>query len=152
MPNAINLLKNDHDRLRELLDLLAQTTEEDEEERRDLVRSLEQQVRAHTQLEEEFFYPAFKSADEKAHKKMYFEAVEEHRAVGDLVLPDLVKTEPASLSFSGRAKVLKELVEHHAGEEEREMFPEAERSMSAPELEQLGARMQEYRRKTSGPR
>jgi hypothetical protein len=36
-----------------------------------------------------------------------------------LVLPDLLRTDPSGEKFSGRAKVLKELVEHHADEEEK---------------------------------
>ena len=77
---------------------------------------------------------------------MYFEALEEHRAAGDLVLPDLLKTNPASEKFSGRAKVLKELVEHHAGEEEKDMFPRAKRILTKEELLSLGERMQARKR------
>ena len=58
---------------------------------------------------------------------MNFEALEEHRAVDELVLPDLKNTDPASHQFSGRAKVLRELVEHHADEEEEEMFEMAKK-------------------------
>lgn len=72
---------------------------------------------------------------------MFFEAKEEHRAVEALVLPDLMKTKPDSETFSGRAKVLKELVEHHADEEEEEMFPEAQKALSQDQLVELGERM-----------
>ena len=87
------------------------------------MRQIETNLRVHNAIEEEIFYPAFKNAgDGKDDAKMYFEALEEHRAAGDLVLPDLLKTEVDSEKFSGRAKVLKELFEHHADEEEKEMF------------------------------
>jgi hemerythrin-like domain-containing protein len=72
---------------------------------------------------------------------MNYEAREEHRAVEKLVLPDLEKTEPGTDQFSGRAKVLKELIEHHADEEEEEMFPKAEKSIPAGELKTLGEKM-----------
>ena len=72
---------------------------------------------------------------------MFFEALEEHRAAGDLVLPDLLKTDVQSDQFGGRAKVLKELIEHHADEEEKEMFPRARELMDKAQLEQLGERM-----------
>src|SRR5690606_30850605 len=90
---------------------------------------------------EEIFYPAFRKAGGAEHARMYFEAVEEHRAAEDLVLPDLLKTDPESECFSGRAKVLKEMVEHHASEEEEEMFPEARESLSSDQLQELGERM-----------
>ena len=56
---------------------------------------------------------------------MSAEAKEEHRTVDSLVLPDLKQTSPSSVEFAGRAKVLKELLEHHIEEEEKEMFPQA---------------------------
>jgi hemerythrin-like domain-containing protein len=59
------------------------------------------------------------------------------------VLPDLKNTEPTSEQFSGRAKVLKDLVEHHAAEEEKEMFKAAEKAMSSEELKDLGEQMAE---------
>ena len=60
-----------------------------------------------------------------------------------MVLPDLLKTAPDSEEFGGRAKVLKELIEHHAQEEEKEMFPRARQLFTAAELRELGERMQE---------
>lgn len=73
---------------------------------------------------------------------MFYEAKEEHRAVEKMVLSDLKKTDPGSLEFSGRAKVLKELIEHHAQEEEEEMFAKAKKNMSKQALQELGQRMQ----------
>jgi hemerythrin-like domain-containing protein len=58
------------------------------------------------------------------------------------VLPDLLKTEVTSDQFGGRAKVLKELIEHHADEEEREMFPRARVLLGKATLDALGERMQ----------
>ena len=74
--------------------------------------------------------------------KMFFEAMEEHRAAGDLVLPDLLGTDVQSDQFGGRAKVLKELIEHHADEEEKDMFPRARELLDRDVLIQLGERMQ----------
>ncbi|HEX5789370.1 MAG TPA: hemerythrin domain-containing protein [Woeseiaceae bacterium] len=141
--NAIDLLKEDHEKVRKLLKELTETTARAEKTREELLLKIEKELQVHTTIEEEIFYPAFKDAGNSDHAKMYHEAREEHRAVEALVLPDLKKTEPKSEKFSGRAKVLKELVEHHADEEESEMFPEAKRSMSKQQLEELGARMAE---------
>jgi len=100
------------------------------------------ELKAHATIEEEIFYPAFKAKGDRADDdKMYFEALEEHRAAGDLVLPDLLNTPVDSEKFSGRAKVLKELVKHHADEEEKEMFPRSKKLLSKDELAALGTRM-----------
>jgi hemerythrin-like domain-containing protein len=100
------------------------------------------ELKAHTTIEEEIFYPAFKAGGEKSDDdKMYFEALEEHRAAGDLVLPDLLSTPVGSEKFSGRAKVLMELVKHHADEEEKEMFPRSKKLLGKEELVSLGKQM-----------
>ena len=139
--NAIDMLKEDHDHVRRLLGQLTGTTSRAAKTRGDLLKKIGTEIRMHTKLEEEIIYPAFREANGAKHQKMFFEAKEEHRVVDALVLPDLQKTDPQSDSFSGRAKVLKELIEHHAEEEEQEMFPEAQKSLSSEELEALAERM-----------
>lgn len=140
--NAIELLKQDHENMRALLDELASTTTRGVKKRKELVQKIEANLRVHNAIEEEIFYPAFKKAgDGKDDAKMYFEALEEHRAAGDLVLPDLLRTEVDSEKFSGRAKVLKELFEHHADEEEKEMFKRAKALLGKKALDELGEQM-----------
>ena len=78
---------------------------------------------------------------------MYHEAKQEHRAVDSLVLPDLLNTDPGSLEFAGRIKVLKELVEHHIEEKEEEMFKDAQELLSAEQLEELGEQMKQKKLK-----
>ena len=141
--NAIELLKSDHQKVRGLLAELAETTHRASKTRIELLGKIALELRVHTTIEEEIFYPAFREAGEKHEdEKMFFEAMEEHRAAGDLVLPDLEATEVDSDQFGGRAKVLKELVEHHADEEEKEMFPRARELLGVDALRELGERMQ----------
>lgn len=141
--NALELLKEDHRKVKELLSELVQTTTRAEKKRQHLLEKIEQELHIHTHIEEEIFYPAFKESGNSETSKMYFEALEEHRAVDELVLPDLMKTDPTSEKFSGRAKVLKELIEHHVQEEEKEMFKKAQKAMSKEELTELGERLTE---------
>ena len=149
--DAISLLTEDHRKVRKLLDELGKTTHRAAKKRADLLAKIAAELEAHTTIEEEIFYPAFREAGQKSEDdKMYFEALEEHRAAGDLVLPDLLKTDVGSEQFSGRAKVLKELVEHHADEEEKQMFPRARKLLGKQALaelrESLAARKKELLR------
>jgi hemerythrin superfamily protein len=140
--DAITLLKNDHDAVEKLLDELAQSTPRGVKKRTELLEKIRVELKAHTTIEEEIFYPAFKArGDQSDDDKMYFEALEEHRAAGDLVLPDLLATPVGNEKFSGRAKVLKELVTHHADEEEKEMFPRAKKLLDKATLASLGEKM-----------
>lgn len=141
--DAIQLLKADHQEVKQLLTELADTTTRAVKKRAELLEQIRINLKAHTQIEEEIFYPAFKKAGQKEEAKMYYEAMEEHRAAGDLVLPDLLNTATDSEQFGGRAKVLKELVEHHVKEEEEEMFKDARKLLSKEELKELGKQMEE---------
>jgi hemerythrin superfamily protein len=141
--DAIQLLKADHKKVKELLTELTETSTRATKKRVDLLSEIDVNLKAHNTIEEEIFYPAFKKAGEKEEAKMFYEALEEHRAAGDLVLPDLLNTKPESEQFSGRAKVLKELIEHHVKEEEGQMFKDAKKLFSSEELAQLGKQMEQ---------
>lgn len=147
MPNAITLLKEDHDKVKELLSQLEETTNRGVKTRQELVEKIALELKVHTKIEEDIFYPAFKAAAEKVDDRvMYYEANEEHRLV-DFEIPRLRETDPSTDDFSGHAKVLKELVEHHADEEEKEMFPKAKKLLSKEELEEIGAQMEAEKKK-----
>lgn len=139
--NAINYLKDQHDETRNHLEALAKTTDRGVKTRTELLAKIDEELRQHMQLEEEIFYPAFKEAvDRKKDRTLFYEAKEEHSAAKK-VLADLIRSDVASLTFSGKAKVLHELVEHHIKEEEDEMFPIAKKVLSSEELIELAERM-----------
>jgi len=140
--NAIDLLKADHERVKAILTQLSESTERAVKKRTDLLAKLEMEISIHTRLEEEILYPAFKQAGGKEEAQMYYEAKEEHRTVDSLVLPDLKATDPSTPEFSGRAKVVKELLEHHIEEEEKDMFPHAKKLLGKAKLDALGAEME----------
>jgi hemerythrin-like domain-containing protein len=137
-PDAIKLLKTDHENVRALLGQFENATGA----RREKLRGkIETELKVHTQIEEEIFYPAYRdAARKKEDKKLYFEALEEHHVV-DLVLPEM-NDGASPEELKAKAKVLKELVEHHADEEEKEMFPRARKVLDKEELRALGEQMQ----------
>jgi hemerythrin-like domain-containing protein len=145
--DAIALLKEDHKNVKKLLKRLAESTDGDSQ-REELLAKVENEVKVHTTIEEEIFYPAFKAAarqNSKSHEHLYYEALEEHHVV-DLVMPEIKDTDSASEEFAAKAKVLKDIIEHHAEEEETEMFPKARRAMGAAQLRELGRQMEDRKR------
>jgi len=148
--SAITLLKEDHKNVRALLESLAESTARSPSKRAKLLAEIGHELRVHTQIEEEIFYPAFRdAARKKEHAKLYFEALEEHHVV-DMVLPEIESTDPSAEDFPAKAKVLKDLVEHHAREEEREMFPAARELLERDELAELGARLEQRKEELLG--
>jgi hemerythrin-like domain-containing protein len=136
--DAIALLKQDHADVKELLSQLERTTTRAASKRMTLLEKIARMVRVHAKIEEEIFYPAFAEAgDTSEDEKLGYEAKEEHGLV-DIVLPELEATDASTELFSARAKVLKDLIEHHAEEEERQMFPRAKKLIERDELVQLG--------------
>jgi len=143
--DAIALLEQDHLQVRRLLGQLEKTTGKAATRREKLLAAIEQELTLHTRIEEDVFYPAFFDACRKSDdKELYYEAIEEHHVV-DLVLPELKATDLGTERFAAKAKVLKDLVEHHAGEEESEMFPRARQLMPREELLRLGAELERAR-------
>jgi hemerythrin-like domain-containing protein len=140
--NAIDLLLTDHERVKNILSQLSESTERGVKKRTELLNKLEMEIAVHTQLEEQILYPAFKQAGGKEQQTMYYEAKEEHRTVDSLVLPDLKATDPSTPEFAGRVKVIKDLLEHHIEEEETQMFPQARKLLDEATLEQLGSEME----------
>ena len=148
--DAVALLKQDHAEVKKLLSQLEATSLKSASKRQSLLGKIALEVRIHARIEEEIFYPAFRGAGRKGEdQKTFFEAREEHGLV-DHVLPQLEGTDPQTELFSARAKVLKDLIEHHAEEEENEMLPRARELMSREELETLGTKLQQRKQELMG--
>lgn len=143
MPNAITMLKSDHATVKRLLRELSETTERATKQRETLVARIEREIKMHSQLEEEVFYPAFQAITKGTDSEdLFYEAAEEHHVV-DMVLPALKAANTKSHEFSAKAKVLKDLIEHHIREEEGQMFQKARSLFSDEQLRELGELMQE---------
>lgn len=146
--DAIALLKEDHEKVRGLLASMEKATGA---RRAKLLGQIEKELKVHTTIEEEIFYPAFREAAKKKDDQvMVYEAVQEHHMV-DVALPEAGEGENNE-DLKGKAKVLKELVEHHADEEEDDMFPRAKKLMTREELRDLGEQMAARKRELMGTR
>ena len=138
--DAITVLKDDHKKVKALLASLEKTTEKSAERRTKLLGQIEAEINVHATIEEEIFYPAYREAVKKKDDvELYQEALEEHHVV-DLIMPELKASDPGGEIFGAKATVLKEVIEHHADEEEKEMFKKARAAMDKAELLDLGSR------------
>lgn len=141
MIDPIKMLKDDHTRLRSMLESLDTRSAE---QREDLLRDIERDLKIHSMLEEEILYPEFREASgDREDRKMYYEATEEHHVV-DMVLPELKAISGDADRFTARAKVLRELINHHIEEEEEDLLPRAQELLGA-RMQEIGSRMAERR-------
>ncbi|MBA4354636.1 MAG: hemerythrin [Novosphingobium sp.] len=109
--DAIALLKADHRTVEGLF-------EKFENARDDKKQALAQQIcnelKIHTIIEEEIFYPALRG---KIEEETYTEAHVEHDAA-KLLINDIMASSPDDDFFDAKVKVLSEEIKHHVHEEE----------------------------------
>lgn len=145
MRSILATLKKEHDVLRGLFEQINATTDRAEKTRGELLEKIEANLIPHAKWEELVFYPAF--AERASHEQLlqHAEAIQEHRAVELTVLPDLHAADKTSRQFAGSVKVLSEFIDHHAEEEEKEMFASARELFTPQELAELDAQYEEWK-------
>jgi hemerythrin-like domain-containing protein len=137
--DAVKLLKDDHDKVKKIMNDLDSTTERGVKTRQELFAKVRQELEVHESIEEEIFYPALKEHPKA--KDLVLVAYEEHHVV-DTVMAEIAEVPFEDETWGAKLTVMKENVEHHIEEEEGEMFPQARQVFSKEELEALGDRMQ----------
>ena len=135
--NAIDLIKGDHERINDMFEQALKT--DDPGTRTELLQRIRAELIAHERMEEDIFYPALRSASEKA-KDIVLEGYEEHHVI-DLILDEMFEVPEDTEQWHAKLKVLHENLEHHIEEEEEEMFARARKAMSAETLDELGRKM-----------
>jgi len=141
--DALELLKKDHQTVKELLAAAKET--DDKKEQKQLFKEIKIELDTHARIEETIFYPAMQEHEEL--KEMVFESIEEHRQVKTL-LRELSRATPGSDKFKAKLKVLNDNVEHHAEEEEEgKMFPKVRDVFDRAEVEQLGEELEAAKHK-----
>lgn len=134
---AIDLLKEDHDKVKKAFKEFEKMDRSDSETCRQVVQSVCNDLRVHTMLEEEIFYPAVREAIED--EDILNEAAVEHETAKTLI-EQLDNMEPDDPNYYATFTVLGEYVMHHVKEEEGEMFPQAKKAKEL-DLEALGEQM-----------
>ena len=141
MPNAIEMLKSDHHKVKELFRQYEAAGDRAYQKKQGIAEEVFTELEVHTTLEEELFYPAMKRKADDDGKDLVAEAMEEHHVVTTL-MEELKGLDPKDERYDAKFTVLMENVEHHIEEEEEEMFPEAEEVLGE-RLDRLGTQMQE---------
>jgi hemerythrin superfamily protein len=138
---ATDLLKEDHQKVKGLFKAFRGLEEDADQEKGRLFEEIRRELTIHAKVEEEIFYPAIKKIPEAEARRLVLEAGEEHAIVKTL-LGQLESLDPGDDVFGAKMKVLMEGVEHHADEEESDMFPEARKGLDDNELLELGRRIE----------
>lgn len=141
--NVLDLLEQDHEKLKHLLDRLEGTSTRGSKTRERVIEDIHRELEVHSAIEEEIVYPAIReAASDTEGEELHFEMVEEHFLAGEVELPRLLDTSADSDEFTAKCVVLKELLTHHIEEEESRLFKRARKLCDEATLVELGHQME----------
>lgn len=149
--DALTLLIADHNRVRGLFERFTKAQEAEDTATMDtLATEIFKELQVHTTVEEEIFYPWVKDLSEDIAETVD-EGLEEHHVV-DVLMDEARDLTPGDDQWVAKISVLIENVEHHASEEESEMFPKVRTASDAAAREELGTRLDARKGELGAPR
>src|SRR5437762_12372102 len=110
--NAISLLKNDHETVKDLFEKFESA--EDSSEKQNIIAEALQELKVHATIEEEIFYPSIRQ--EMGDDDLMNEAEVEHH-VARMLIAELDQSTEDEEYRNAKFKVLAEAVKHHIKEE-----------------------------------
>ena len=125
--DAITLLTSDHARVKKLFKEFEGLKEDDgsDKDKSALVARICNELKVHTEIEEDIFYPAVRKAIDDG--DLMDEALVEHAGAKELIA-QLEEMSPDDKLYDAKVTVLGEQIQHHVKEEEGEMFPKARKA------------------------
>lgn len=148
--DALMLLTADHNRVRGLFARFQAAQEADKADAMaTLFQEIDHELEVHTDIEETVFYPWAHDLSGDI-GEVVDEGIEEHHVVK--VLQEEIRQLPAGDdTWTAKVSVLIENVEHHAEEEEQEMFPKIRSASDTDTLRNLAERLEARKAELGAP-
>jgi hemerythrin superfamily protein len=138
--DILDTLKKEHD---EVGDMLAKLVEsESASERRALVKKIKAALVPHIKAEQKVVYDAVRALKDKDAKVDGEEGYIEHKLAAETLQLLGKISNTMSPEFSAASKVLKELIEHHVEEEERNIWSDVRHSFSEKQRLQMNRKFE----------
>lgn len=135
--NAIELIRDDHRRLTSLFRDFAGAT--DPNEKQQIAEDAFIELKVHTQIEEQVFYPAVREKSDDRNRGLVDESFTEHGHI-DQLISELKVMRPEDEQYDRKFNELMREAERHIQGEETQLLPEAEQRLS-DDLDRLGDQM-----------
>ena len=126
-------LKEDHDRHRELLDKLLETTD-DSPDRQSLFEELTKELKSHAAAEEQALYSTMLRKPPTTGETRH--SVAEHHEI-DEALNDLAATDMSEGGWLTKFKAFEHQYRHHIDEEEEDHFPDFEQYLDQEDMKHM---------------
>ena len=130
-PDACSFLDTDHRHVKKMFKTYGELAESRaasaEQKKRELANEICMELKVHTQIEEEIFYPALREAIKET--DLLDEAEVEHASAKELIA-QIQDAADIDEKFDAKVIVLGEYIDHHVKEERNEIFPKARAAKS----------------------
>jgi hemerythrin superfamily protein len=143
--DGITLLKDDHRRLEKLFRKFEQSGPRATRSRQRLADRIVTELKIHTALEEQVFYPLVRGSVPDA-DSMILESLEEHHLT-HILGKELTELAPSDEHFGPKAEVLIQTVLAHVHAEERSVFPRMRKAVGRRRIVEIGDAMAKLRPK-----
>jgi hemerythrin superfamily protein len=143
--DAIVALKADHKEIRRLFRKFEAAGKRAVKTKGKIVEDIIRALTVHTYIENEVMYPEVRALLPDLEDDI-LESYEEHH-VADVLCMELAGLSPGAERFDAKTMVLIESVTHHIEEEEQDWFPKVRAGLGRKQLQEIGARLEEARKK-----
>lgn len=144
-PDILDTLKKEHDEVGDMLKRLVDS--ESVSERRSLVKKIKAALIPHMKAEQKVVYDAVIALGPKDAKTHGEEGYIEHRLAAEALQLLGKISNAASPEFLAAAKVLKEMIEHHVQEEERDIWADMREHFDADQRAAMNKRFEQAKKR-----
>jgi iron-sulfur cluster repair protein YtfE (RIC family) len=141
MNTFFEILKEDHRKVKELFSKVESGSKED-------FAKIEEELKIHMDVEEKFLYPALQKHQQELKEKT-LESFEEHH-MAKQSLKEITKLSPSDEHWKAKVSVLKEMIDHHVEEEEKQLFPMAKKALDKNTVQDITTKIQQAKNKAQG--
>jgi HEAT repeat protein len=143
--DILDTLKKEHEEVKDLLEKLSDA--ETAAQRRSLVQQIKEALVPHTKAEEKVVYDAVIALRDKDAQMDGYEGYLEHEWAAKTLQRMESIANTASPEHKAAGKVLKELVEHHIDEEERNVWKDVKENFSDDDRRTMNVRFEAAKRR-----
>ncbi len=129
--DVLKEIKKEHKEFRQMISKIEKGTKNKVE----VFKELYKKIYAHHEAEEKVVFPGVKKSGDEA-KKVTLEMIEEHNVI-TMQFKVIAKTTGQDETWDAKFSVLKEILEHHLDEEEKDFFEQAQSVYSTEELKKM---------------
>jgi iron-sulfur cluster repair protein YtfE (RIC family) len=138
--DAITLLKEDHQEVSKMFKEFDGLGDDATASKQKIVTTIIEELSKHAHVEETIFYPFARQNVPEVNEDID-ESIQEHHVI-KVTLAELAAMTPEDDEYDAKVTVLKEVVEHHVEEEEKEWFPKVRDACGRNDLTEVGDQME----------